>query len=744
MGASAAAAAGPAGGGGWTVRATVRRGEGRSSSGRRSGGSGGRGAARAPLGRGAPLCAEGRRHRKTKRVAACATEGHGREGLPLGCVLRGESARYDALVLGSGIAGLSYAIEMADMGHSVAVVTKASVSECNTAYAQGGVAAVLNALDSYENHIEDTMVAGAHLSDPDIVDIVVREGPEHVLQLGRMGADFDRDETGEHGEHGLHLTREGGHSHYRIVHKADLTGAEIERVLVETAMAHANIDVLEHHAALELVTDTHRLDAENAAPWVLGTPAPACFGAYVLDRQTSVVRTFLSTVTLVCTGGGCQVYQHTTNPAVATGDGISMAYRAGARIGNMEFVQFHPTALYQADLAEGEQSFLITEAVRGEGGRLLNRSGERFMVRYDPERLELAPRDVVARAIDAEMKRTGEPCVFLDISHRDADFIRSHFPNITRRVAEVHGIDITRDAIPVVPAAHYMCGGVSTDAGGATNVPGLFSVGEASYTGLHGSNRLASNSLLEGLVFANRAAKASAEYLAARGEDGPPREASAFLSWIDGPLDDAGCAPPPEELVSEVAALTSEVKAVMWKYAGIVRERAGLAKCGELLEAIHMQCEELYIQYPSYLPLVELRNLLCISHLIQRCAAARKESRGLHYNVDYADLVEAERHPSFIDDMFGDPSAKGLAGGASIIPFTRWPPASQTELIRLVQERAALRSEEEALTGIDTGICTYLDPVYLGQPVPLAPDSLRLSNRLSKGKHVDTGIFMDV
>ena len=691
-----------------------------------------------------PPAALARGVRRRRRVACQGQEG---EACPsLGCVLRGESARYDALVLGSGIAGLSYAIEMADMGHKVAVVTKANVSECNTVYAQGGVAAVLNALDSYENHIQDTMVAGAHLSDPEIVDMVVREGPEHVLQLGRMGAAFDRDETGEHGEHGLHLTREGGHSHYRIVHKADLTGAEIERVLVETATAHPNVDVLEHHAALELVTDTHRLDAENHAPWVSGSPAPACFGAYVLDRDTRAVRTFLSTVTLVCTGGGCQVYQHTTNPAVATGDGISMAYRAGARIGNMEFVQFHPTALYQADLREGEQSFLITEAVRGEGGRLKNAAGERFMARYDPKRLELAPRDVVARAIDAEMKRTGEPCVYLDISHRDPDFIAGHFPNIRRRVMEVHGIDITTDAIPVVPAAHYMCGGVSTDAHGATNVPGLYSVGEASYTGLHGSNRLASNSLLEGLVFANRAAKASAAYLAEvqdRGE-GPPREASAFLSWIDGPLDDAGCAPPPDALVAEVEALTAEVKAVMWKYAGIVRERAGLAKCGEVLEAIHMQCEVLYIQHPSYLPLVELRNLLCISHLIQRCAAARKESRGLHYNVDYADLVETERRPSVIDDRLWE------EGGDDVIPFTRWPPASQTELIRLIQERAALRSEEEALTVIDTGICTYLDPVYLGQPVPLAPDSLRLSQRL-KGKGsslsrvpVDTGIFMDV
>ncbi|MFK7847638.1 MAG: L-aspartate oxidase, partial [Rhodothermales bacterium] len=395
--------------------------------------------------------------------------------------------RYDFLVIGSGIAGLSYALKVAEEG-TVAIVTKKERAESNTNYAQGGIAAVMDEADSTEKHIQDTLISGAGLCDPEAVRIVVTEGPRRVQELIDLGAQF----TKENGK--LHLGREGGHSENRIVHAADTTGREIERALLTNVAEHPNIRIFEHHFALELLTDHH-----NGRHVTRLSPDVTCYGAYVLNELDGKVITLLAKVTLLATGGSGHVYLHTTNPSIATGDGAAMAYRAKARIANMEFVQFHPTSLFHPDA----NSFLISEAVRGEGGILLNQDGERFMPEYD-ERKELAPRDIVARAIDDQLKQRGEDYVLLDISHADESLIHHHFPNIYN-TCKRFGIDITKDPIPVVPAAHYQCGGVQTDTMGRTSIRGLFACGEVSCTGLHGANRLASNSLLEALVFSHRA-----------------------------------------------------------------------------------------------------------------------------------------------------------------------------------------------------------------------------------------------
>ncbi len=530
--------------------------------------------------------------------------------------------RYDYLVLGSGIAGLSYALRVAESG-TVAIVTKKESAESNTNYAQGGIAAVVDENDSFEKHIEDTLVSGAGLCDPEVVRIVVTEGPVRVRELMEMGAAFTR----ENGH--LHLGKEGGHSENRIVHAADTTGREVERALLARVNAHPNIHVFQHHFALELITDHH-----------LGRhvtrlhPDITCYGAYVIDEAltegaSNRVRPILARATLLATGGSGQVYLHSTNPAIATGDGVAMAYRAKARIANMEFVQFHPTSLYHNEA----NSFLISEAVRGEGGILLNRSGHRFMPDYDA-RAELAPRDIVARAIDDQLKQRGDPYVLLDISHIGAAAVRHHFPNIYETCLR-YGIDMTTDPIPVVPAAHYQCGGVQTDAVGRTSINGLFACGEVTCTGLHGANRLASNSLLEALVFSYRAAQAAREFA---GDNG----------WREGvpDWDDSGTEKPQEWVL--ISHNRDELRRVMWDYVGIVRSRLRLERAFRRTHLLYEETEDFYRRSRPSPGLCELRNMIAVAYLIIRSAQMRRESRGLHYMLDFKETVEAERRPTLV------------------------------------------------------------------------------------------------
>jgi L-aspartate oxidase len=527
--------------------------------------------------------------------------------------------RYDFLVIGSGVAGLSYALRAADHG-SVAVVTKDDVSEANTTYAQGGIAAVMDEDDSAEAHIEDTLVAGADLCDPDVVEFVVREGPKRVRELIDMGADFTRvDGDGE-----LHLGREGGHSADRIVHAADTSGYEVEHTLVDRVADHPNVDVFEHHFAVDLITEHHLGQHVTRV-----RPDIHCFGAYVLDEGRGRVDTFLARATMLASGGAGQVYRHTTNPPVATGDGVAMAYRAKARVSNMEFVQFHPTSLY---IPEAD-NFLISEAVRGEGGRLYNQAGERFMPDYD-ERAELAPRDIVARAIDDQLKQRGEDYVLLDISHEPADAVRAHFPAIYETCLE-HGVDMTEEPVPVVPAAHYQCGGVQTDHRGRTTINGLFASGEVACTGLHGANRLASNSLLEGLVFSERAVGPSVRYAEAHGvnDDVPDWDAS-------------GTERPGEHVL--ISHNREELQRVMSNYVGIVRSEQRLERAHRRTKLLYEETEDFYRGSRVSRELCELRNLIAVSYLIVECARQRRESRGLHYVIDYPDPAERERRPSLV------------------------------------------------------------------------------------------------
>ncbi|WIA10929.1 hypothetical protein OEZ85_011094 [Tetradesmus obliquus] len=554
------------------------------------------------------------------------------EALPVRSTRSRSVRQFDYLVLGSGIAGLSYALKVAEYG-SVAIITKDYANEGCTQYAQGGVCAVLDAADSVDSHVEDTMVAGAFLNDRNAVEVVCREGPPRVLELVRLGADFTRNNDGS-----LHLTREGGHTNRRIVHAADLTGREIERALLATARAHRNVTFFEHHLATELVVDE-----------VSGQLH--CFGVDVLDQHNAGMCRFLGLSTMLATGGAGQVYPSTTNPHVATGDGMAMAYRAGAAMSNMEFVQFHPTALYSPPGSAGsggaagaERTFLITEAVRGEGGLLFNMKGERFMPSYDPTRLELAPRDVVARAIQDQMLSHDNPHVWLDISHKPAAEVREHFPNIAARCSE-QGIDITKDPIPVLPAQHYMCGGVAAGLRGETSVQGLFACGEVACSGLHGANRLASNSLLEGLVFADRAAGPSvahAEY--ASRNCGRQLHYAAASADFSGPRAARPLAGPTAEWV---AAKRAEVRSLMWETCGIVRRTAALQRAQAQLAAAYVEVKAVYKHYGVNTQLVELMNLVTVAELIVSCALQRRESRGLHYSADYP-AAAAETAPSVI------------------------------------------------------------------------------------------------
>ncbi|MDX2012953.1 MAG: L-aspartate oxidase [Myxococcaceae bacterium] len=513
---------------------------------------------------------------------------------------------FDFLVMGGGVAGLSFALEAARHG-TVAVLTKRSRSEGNTVYAQGGIAAVLADDDSFDRHVEDTIVAGAGLNKRSIVEITVKEGPARLKALAAMGADFNRKANGE-----FDLTREGGHSKRRIVHSGDVTGKEVERAMLAACDEQPNITFFPDATAVDLIRDR---EAPHGKARVQGV--------YVL-LEDGTIQTFLGKVTVLATGGAGKVYLYTSNPDVATGDGVAMAYRAGARIANMEFYQFHPTCLFHPDA----KSFLISEALRGEGGKLrLKSTGERFMKRYH-ELAELAPRDVVARAIDAEMKRTGADCVHLDMTHLGKAYLVERFPTIYATCREF-GVDMAVQPIPVVPAAHYMCGGIVTDEHGRTSLPGLYAIGEVSCTGLHGANRLASNSLLEGLVFGHRAVAAAWSEVQA-GVTLP----SAVREW------DSGKAVASDEMVV-VSQNWEEIRRLMWNYVGIVRTGKRLARARRRLDMLRDEIREYYWQYQVTRDVIELRNIADVAHLIVECASRRHESRGLHYTLDYPKTDDA-------------------------------------------------------------------------------------------------------
>ena len=511
---------------------------------------------------------------------------------------------FDYVVVGSGIAGLTFALKAADKG-SVVIVTKKSRADSNTAWAQGGIACVTSSEDSVALHVRDTLIAGDGLCNEEVVRSIVGEGPERIAELIALGMHFDERTTPEGGRE-PDLGREGGHSKRRILHAKDATGFEIEKTLLAAVAAHPSITVLENHMAVDLIT-TGKLGYAMQ---------DSCVGLYVFNEATGEVETLRTDVTILATGGCGRVYQYTTNPDIATGDGVAMAWRAGATIANMEFMQFHPTCLYHPKA----KSFLITEAVRGEGGILTDEKGERFMEKYD-ERLELAPRDIVARAIDAEMKRTGKPCVYLDISHKPAEFVRERFPTIYETFLGL-GIDITSQPIPVVPAAHYQCGGVKTDMNGETTLRGLYAVGESASTGLHGANRLASNSLLEALVMAHRAsAKASRNHHHQGIEVVLPE-------WRPGKVQNV------DELVV-IYHNWDEIRRLMWDYVGIVRTDKRLQRAATRLRNLQNEIQEFYWNFKITADLLELRNLSTVASLIVDCAISRKESRGLHYTLDY-------------------------------------------------------------------------------------------------------------
>lgn len=510
----------------------------------------------------------------------------------------------DFLLIGTGIAGYSTALKCARVG-TVAMITKKSNSESNTNYAQGGIASVIAPEDTFDMHVQDTLKAGAGLCHREAVELIVRNGPAAIGELMEIGVQFTRREGR------LDLGREGGHSQSRIVHAKDLTGREIERALIAAVKINPNIQVYENHIAIEVITE-HHLRKKITRPDNI-----RCYGAYALDIQNNVVKKFLSKITILASGGCGQVYKHTTNPKIATGDGIAMAYRAGARVGNLEFMQFHPTSLYHPEA----QSFLISEAVRGFGAYLINESGERFMERYSQQK-ELAPRDIVARAIDAEMKKRGESCVFLDLRHLDAKKTIEHFPHIYENCKKFK-IDITKEPIPVVPAAHYMCGGVLTNLHGQTDIQRLYACGEVALTGVHGANRLASNSLLEAVVFARQVFEHAGHFLASEKLDMPD-----FPEW-----DESGTFSTEEWVLIEHNR--EEIQQIMWDYVGIVRSNLRLERAERRINLISEEIENFYKGTKVTEALIELRNLAKLARLIIRCAKMRRESRGLHYTTDF-------------------------------------------------------------------------------------------------------------
>ena len=517
---------------------------------------------------------------------------------------------YDVLIIGSGGAGLSLALKLADHCQ-VAVLSKFALTEGSTFYAQGGISAVLDSQEaSIKSHIEDTLISGAGLCDPEIVRLTVNYGKKSIDFLHQQGMEFT-ERKNKKGESELHLNQEGGHSERRIVHNADATGKALSLSLIAKAKQHPNIELLEHYNAVDLITSKK-----------LGLSEQRVVGAYVLDTLNNQVKTLAANAVAIATGGANKVYLYTTNPQISTGDGIALAWRAGCRVANMEFMQFHPTCLYHPDA----RSFLISEAVRGEGAKLILPDGSQFMQHYD-ERAELAPRDIVARAIDHEIKKHGIDCVYLDISHKPADFIKSHFPSIYQQCLEFN-IDITKSPIPVVPAAHYTCGGVMTDDYARTDISGLYALGEVAHTGLHGANRMASNSLLECLVFADRAC-----------EDILKQDLNKPLPKIPD-WDESQVIESQEEIM--IAHNWDEVRRFMWNYVGIVRTTQRLERAARRLELLKNEINDYYQHYRVSSDLLELRNLVIVADLIIQSALARKESRGLHYTLDYPELDNSQ------------------------------------------------------------------------------------------------------
>ena len=515
--------------------------------------------------------------------------------------------KYDYLVIGSGIAGMSFALKVAKTG-KVALVCKTTLDEANTALAQGGVASVTNTLvDNFDKHIEDTMIAGDWLSDKDAVKQVVTQAPSQIQELINWGVDFDKNENGD-----FDLHREGGHSEFRILHHQDNTGFEIQDSLIQAVRKNPNIDIFENHFAVEICTQHHLGKIVTRR-----TPDITCYGAYVLNQETGEVNTFLSKVTLMATGGCGAVYRTTTNPLVATGDGIAMVYRAKGTVQDMEFVQFHPTALYHPG---DRPSFLITEAMRGYGAVLRTLDGKEFMHKYD-ERLSLAPRDIVARAIDNEMKTRGEDHVYLDVTHKDPEETKHHFPNIYKKCLSL-GIDITKDYIPVAPAAHYLCGGIKVDLNACSSIQRLYAVGECSCTGLHGGNRLASNSLIEAVVYADAAAKHSMAHI------------NEYSYREDIPECNDEGTQHPEEMVL-ITQSAKEVGQIMGTYVGIVRSNLRLDRAWNRLDILYEETERLFKSSKVSRKICELRNIINVGYLIMRQAKERHESRGLHYTIDY-------------------------------------------------------------------------------------------------------------
>jgi L-aspartate oxidase len=505
------------------------------------------------------------------------------------------------LIIGSGIAGLMLALKLARQGR-VLLIAKAGLTDSNSWYAQGGIASVLDEHDSFESHIEDTLVAGAGLCRKDVVDLVVRSGPKLVHELMELGVRFSHE-----GDGGLHLNREGGHSHRRVIHAADLTGQAVVEALIQTVLRTANIEVAEHQMAIDLLTtDKHAPDFSRNR----------CLGAYILSRRTGEIYQVRSTHTYLCTGGHGKVYLYTSNPDQATGDGVAIGWRAGCKVANLEFMQFHPTCLYHPQA----KTFLISEAVRGEGGILKDRQGRDFMKEYHPLG-SLAPRDIVARAIDLELKKSGDSNVFLDVRHLGEAFISKHFPNI-HTTCKRYGIDMAREPLPVVPAAHYSCGGIVVDIHGRTSVSGLYALGETACTGLHGANRLASNSLLEALVFADRVA----EYVAHEADE--PQLQVTIPQW------NPGKAVPSDELVV-LSHMWDEIRRLMWHYVGIVRSDHRLSLAHARITAIREELDRYYWNTQVTDALLEVRNLAVVAALTIQSAMARKESRGIHYNLDY-------------------------------------------------------------------------------------------------------------
>ena len=529
------------------------------------------------------------------------------------------SIKTDFLIIGSGIAGLTFALKTAKFG-DVALITKKGIMDSNTSQAQGGIASVFGKLDSFDLHIQDTLASGDGLCNRDVVEMVVKNGPDRIRELIDLGVHFNlKSDPASFPESSgfepdLDLGREGGHSQKRIVHAHDMTGKEVESVLVEHVRNNPRIQLFENHIAIDLITISTRMKRGQ----ITTTHEDYCCGAYVLDRTTNQVKTYCAKITLLATGGAGKVYLYTSNPDIATGDGIAMAYRAGATVANLEFVQFHPTCLYHPEA----KNFLISEALRGEGAVLLDASGKPFMEKYDVQK-DLACRDVVARAIDTELKKSGSDSVFLDISHKNSDFIKERFPNLYKKCLSF-GFDMTKEPLPVVPAAHYMCGGVATDIQGKTDLHRLYAVGETACTGLHGANRLASNSLIEALVYSHIAAQQAQKDI----------DTLDFSLTPDPPSwDEVGTTDSDEVIM--VSQNWDEIRRFMWNFVGIVRSNKRLERAKRRIEIIQQEIREYYWDFKVSADLIELRNIAMVAELIIRCARHRKESRGLHYNIEF-------------------------------------------------------------------------------------------------------------